>query len=173
MKVLCVIDMQNDFIDGALGSKEAEAIVDNVKRKIELYRKNGDTVIFTRDTHGPDYLSTAEGKKLPIPHCILGSPGWQIHPDIDTSGHRIFDKPTFGSTELALYLAKENLVSRISEVFIVGVCTDICVLANAMLIKSALPECRVAVISRLCAGTSDKAHATALAAMAGCQIEII
>ena len=169
MKVLCVIDMQNDFIDGALGSKEAEAIVDNVKRKIELYRKNGDTVIFTRDTHTEDYMNTQEGKNLPVPHCIKGTKGWEISPLLETGDSLIIDKPTFGSRKLAEYLSG---IEGLDEVELVGLCTDICVISNAMLIKAFMPEVKVSVDGSCCAGVTPESHNNALKSMKMCQIEI-
>ncbi|MBQ3137829.1 MAG: cysteine hydrolase [Clostridia bacterium] len=170
MKILCVIDMQNDFIDGALGTKEAEAIVDKVKEKIALYRKNGDRIIFTRDTHGEDYLSTAEGKKLPVPHCIKGSEGWQISSELDTKDCEIIDKPTFGSYELAERVAEaENL----EEVELVGLCTDICVISNAMLIKAKVYETPVTVDGTASAGVTPASHRNALESMKMCQINVI
>lgn len=167
MKVLCVIDMQNDFIDGALGSKEAEAIVDNVKRKIELYRKNGDTVIFTRDTHTEDYMNTQEGKNLPVPHCIKGSFGWEISKKLDTASDKIIDKPTFGSFELTDYISS---LSDVEEIELVGLCTDICVISNAMLLKAKLTETPIKVDSSCCAGVTPESHQNALSSMKMCQI---
>ena len=167
MKVLCVIDMQNDFIDGALGSKEAEAIVDNVKRKIELYRKNGDTVIFTRDTHTEDYMNTQEGKNLPVPHCIKGSFGWEISPKLDIASDKIIDKPTFGSFELTDYISS---LSDVEEIELVGLCTDICVISNAMLLKAKLTETPIKVDSSCCAGVTPESHQNALSSMKMCQI---
>ena len=169
MKILCVIDMQNDFIDGALGTKEAEAIVQNVKEKIELYRKNGDTVIFTRDTHTEDYMNTQEGRKLPVPHCIKGSNGWEISALLDTEGSVIIDKPTFGSYELSDYIAS---LTDVEEIELIGLCTDICVISNAMLLKARLTEAPITVDSSCCAGVTPESHLNALSAMKMCQIEI-
>lgn len=170
MKVLCVIDMQNDFIDGALGTKEAEAIVGNVKEKIALYRKNGDRIIFTRDTHGEDYLSTAEGKKLPVVHCVKGSEGWQISSELDTEGCEIIDKPTFGSYELAEMVAETE---NVESVELIGLCTDICVISNAMLIKAKLYETPIFVDAKACAGVTPESHLNALESMKMCQIDVI
>ena len=170
MKILCVIDMQNDFIDGALGTKEAEAIVQNVKEKIELYRKNGDTVIFTKDTHTEDYMNTQEGRKLPVPHCIKGSNGWEISALLDTEGSVIIDKPTFGSYELSDYIAS---LTEVDGIEVVGLCTDICVISNAMLLKARLTEAPITVDSSCCAGVTPESHLNALSAMKMCQIEII
>ena len=170
MKVLCVIDMQNDFIDGALGTKEAVAIVDKVKEKIALYRKNGDRIIFTRDTHGENYLDTAEGKRLPVPHCIKGSYGWQISSELDTQGCEIIDKPTFGSYELAEAVAQTE---GLEEVELLGLCTDICVISNAMLIKARLYETPVTVDGTASAGVRPQSHLNALESMKMCQINVI
>lgn len=169
MKILCVIDMQNDFIDGALGTKEAEAIVQKVKEKIELYRKNGDTVIFTRDTHTEDYMNTQEGRNLPVPHCIKGSDGWEITSALDTENSMIIDKPTFGSYELSDYIAS---LTDVEEIELIGLCTDICVISNAMLLKARFTEAAITVDSTCCAGVTPESHLNALSAMKMCQIEI-
>ena len=167
MKVLCVIDMQNDFIDGALGTKEAEAIVENVKAKIELYRKNGDIVIFTRDTHTEDYMNTQEGKNLPVPHCIKGSNGWEISEKLDTASDKIIDKSTFGSFELAEYI---STLADVDEIELIGLCTDICVISNAMILKARFTETPIKVDSSCCAGVTPESHTNALSAMKMCQI---
>lgn len=170
-KLLLVVDMQNDFIDGALGSEEALGIVDAVAKRISDF--SGE-VIFTRDTHFENYLSTAEGKKLPVKHCIKDSLGWQISEKLPIpQSARIIDKETFGSPELAMLLARENLLSPISEIEIVGLCTDICVISNAFLLKAYLPECEISVNSALCRGVTPESHQNALSAMAACQINII
>lgn len=170
MKLLAVIDMQNDFIDGALGTAEAEQIVGAVSDKISSMRREGAAVVFTRDTHGADYLSTSEGKKLPVEHCIRGSHGWEISEKLDTADSKIIDKPTFGSYELAEYAASlENL----DEIVLVGLCTDICVISNAMLLKAKLPEVQITVDSSCCAGVTPESHKNALDAMKMCQIDII
>ena len=168
---LLVIDMQNDFIDGALGSDMAQSIVDGVANKIMSF---DGSVIFTRDTHTEDYLNTREGRLLPIPHCIDGTDGWQLHPKIAAvaGSHRIIDKPTFGSEELASLLIAENERDKIGEVTLVGLCTDICVISCAMLVKAALPEAEITVLSDLCRGVSEESHQTALSAMKACQINI-
>ncbi len=170
MKILCVIDMQNDFIDGSLGTKEAVEIVPSVKEKIESYLKNGDKVIFTRDTHTEDYLTTAEGKKLPVPHCVKDTAGWQISPLLCTENCEIIDKPTFGSYELAEKIAGEK---ELEAVEIIGLCTDICVISNALMIKAKVYETPVTVDSSCCAGVTPESHRNALEAMKMCQIDII
>ena len=170
MKILCVIDMQNDFIDGALGTPEAVAIVDNVRDKIELYRKNGDMVIFTRDTHYENYMETSEGKNLPVPHCIKDSDGWQISDRLEVGKSTIIDKPTFGSVELSKYIAG---LTDVEEIEFVGLCTDICVISNVLLLKAQLHEISISVDSSCCAGVTPESHNNALNAMRMCQIKII
>lgn len=171
-KILLVIDMQNDFINGALGTKEAEAIVDRVTEEIGKYPA-GD-VIATRDTHAENYLETQEGRNLPVVHCVKGTPGWELHPKIANalSGAVILDKPTFGSRELAEKLVMLAELDDL-EITLVGLCTDICVASNALLIKAFLPETPVRVISDCCAGVTPESHQAALDTMRMCQIEII
>ena len=170
MKVLVVVDMQNDFIDGALGTKEAEAIVCKVADKIERFE---GTVIYTRDTHKPEYLKTQEGTKLPVEHCIKGSKGWEISSKLPVASDAlIIDKPTFGSKELGLYLESLNEQNPIEEIEVIGLCTDICVISNALLIKAFLPEVSISVDSSCCAGVTPESHNTALDAMKMCQIEV-
>ncbi|MCI8342094.1 MAG: cysteine hydrolase [Firmicutes bacterium] len=170
MEALIVIDMQNDFIDGSLGTPEAQAIVENVVKKINEF--DGD-VIYTRDTHGANYLQTAEGKRLPVEHCIKDSFGWQIETRVFTAGKEkcaaVIDKPTFGSQSLAKFIKEKNY----SKITIVGLCTDICVISNALCIKSAVWETPMAVDSSCCAGVTPESHKTALKAMEMCQIDVI
>lgn len=170
MKYLIVVDMQNDFIDGALGTKEAVAIVPAVKEKI----KNFDgRIIFTRDTHEADYLSTQEGKNLPVEHCVRGTGGWQINAELEAlRKNEAIDKPSFGSVELAQMLKAENEKENIESIELIGLCTDICVISNAMLIKAFLPEIPVEVDASCCAGVTPESHQRALDAMAVCQIKI-
>lgn len=171
MKILVVVDMQNDFISGALGSDAAQSIVEPVVDKI----KNFDgKIIFTRDTHTKDYMQTQEGRKLPVPHCIKDTHGWQIDSRIPVfSDSVIFDKVTFGSVELSEYLSKLNEKETIEQIELVGLCTDICVISNAFLIKAALPECEITVDASLCRGVSEQSHKNALDAMRICQINVI
>ncbi len=169
-KVLVVVDMQKDFIDGALGTMEAVAIVDNVAQAVRAF--DGE-VIFTRDTHHDDYLETQEGKNLPVPHCIEGTDGWQLDRKLEvlrTGAMKIFDKPTFGSVALAEYLKADK---EIESVTLIGLCTDICVISNALLIKANMPEVPVQVIEKCCAGVTPQSHANALEAMKMCQIQIV
>ncbi len=168
---LVVVDMQNDFISMALGTPEAVEIVGRVREKIEAF--SGE-VIFTRDTHGEDYMATREGRFLPVPHCIKGSVGWQIEDSLSIEGAlAVIDKPTFGSTELVALLVKENAIHGVASVTFVGLCTDICVISNAMAVKAALPEVDIFVDGACCAGVSPESHARALEAMKVCQIEVL
>ena len=171
MHVLVVVDMQKDFIDGALGTKEAQAIVPRVVEKIENF---DGRVIATRDTHGENYLQTAEGKKLPVVHCIQGTDGWQLHPDIAALiSRKPIDKPTFGSTELAKLLEKCHSDHTIDSITLVGLCTDICVISNALLLKAVLPEVPIFVDASCCAGVTPESHENALRAMEMCQITVV
>lgn len=169
-KVLIVVDMQNDFIDGTLGTNEAQAIVPNVKKKIEEYKKSGNTVIFTRDTHDKDYLQTQEGKNLPVEHCIKDTDGWAISSELNTSDSLIIDKNTFGSVSLMTYIS-ENY--KDAEFEVIGLCTDICVISNALMLKAFLPEATITVDASCCAGVTVQSHKNALEAMKMCQIKII
>lgn len=164
-KTLLVIDMQKDFIDGALGTKEAVAIVDNVKKKIAQYQANGDEIIFTRDTHQPDYLQTNEGKHLPVEHCIEGTDGWQIPQEWQVENAIYINKPSFGYMNWDQY--------ALEEVEIVGLCTDICVVSNALIIKATYPEIKVSVDASCCAGVTPESHTAALTTMKMCQVEVI
>lgn len=167
MRYLLVIDMQNDFIDGALGTAEAVAIVPLVAQKIAQRRAEGFQVIFTRDTHAENYLLTQEGRKLPVVHCLRGTHGWQITDKLPVaSGDQIVDKVTFGAFALPQYLHEPE------EIELVGLCTDICVISNAMLLKAAFPETELSVDAACCAGVSPECHRNALNAMKMCQISI-
>lgn len=168
-KILVVVDMQNDFITGALGTKEAESIVSRVKDKIEAF---DGKVIFTRDTHFENYMLTQEGKNLPVSHCIKNTWGWEICNELKDLAKTVIDKPTFGSTKLQKMLAEENEKESIEEVELVGLCTDICVISNAMLLKASLLEAKISVDSQCCAGVSVESHENALNAMKMCQITI-
>lgn len=171
-KILVVVDMQNDFIDGALGTPEAVRIVPKVAQKLAQARQDGAAIYFTRDTHGPDYAQTQEGQNLPVVHCIQGSVGWQISAALPVRDAVVLDKPTFGSQLLAQALAKENARQPIGEITLVGLCTDICVVSNALLLKAFLPEVPIVVDAACCAGVTPQSHQTALAAMRACQIKI-
>lgn len=168
--VLVVVDMQNDFIDGALGTKEAVAIVSNVKAKIENFE---GTVLFTRDTHFEDYMDTQEGKNLPVPHCIKGTQGWEIRPELDAlRDTEAIDKVTFGSKELPETLEKLNRDNPIESITFIGLCTDICVISNVMVTKAFFPEIPVVVDAACCAGVSIETHKNALEAMKICQVKV-
>lgn len=169
-KILIVIDMQNDFIDGALGTPEAQAIVPAVVRKIRSYPVRD--VFATRDTHPVDYLSTQEGTHLPVPHCIKGTDGWQLRPEVAklVPADHVFDKPTFGSTELARAM-KQMAEHEELQLELVGLCTDICVVSNALLLKAVLPEVRISVDPACCAGVTPQKHEAALETMRSCQIQ--
>lgn len=172
-KVLIVVDMQKDFIDGALGTPEAQAIVPNVQKKIDEYVAGDAQIVFTRDTHTNRYLKTSEGKKLPVVHCVKGTDGWQIPEDIDIPGCLHVDKHTFGYPywdTSALVMAEEDGVEQIE---IIGLCTDICVVSNALIIKALFPEIEIAVDARCCAGTTPEAHKAALQTMKSCQVTVI
>lgn len=167
-ELLAVIDMQNDFVFGALGSSDAQAILPAVEKRISAARQAGKTVVFTRDTHGEDYFSTQEGKRLPVRHCLKDSEGWQIVGGLQKSGDKVFDKPLFASVELAEYIRRENF----ERVEFIGVCTDICVVSNVLLTKAFSPETEVSVCAKCCAGTSAAAHEAALLTMRSCQAQI-
>ena len=168
--ILIVVDMQNDFIDGALGTPEAVAIVPNVLKKIESF---SGKIIFTRDTHQENYMQTQEGANLPVPHCIENSFGWQIREGLLGHGEiAILDKPTFGSRELGEMLLELERQEPIGSICLIGLCTDICVISNALLAKAFLPEVPVSVDAACCAGVTPQSHLNALAAMKMCQIAI-
>ena len=170
-KILIVIDMQNDFIDAALGTPEAAAIVEAVKEKIRFFP--AADVIATMDTHGENYMDTQEGKYLPVPHCIKGSDGWRIRADIAEllSGAKIYEKPTFGSTALAADLKELSRREEI-ELELIGLCTDICVVSNALLLKASMPEVKISVDAACCAGVTPEKHLAALETMRSCQIQV-
>ena len=171
-KILIVIDMQNDFIDGALGTGEAVSIVEAVKEKIRSY-PSGD-VMATMDTHGENYLKTQEGRMLPVVHCIRGTEGWKIRADVAAllGDARVFKKPSFGSMRLAEVLKKLSLEEEI-ELELIGLCTDICVVSNALLLKAAMPEVRISVDASCCAGVTPENHRAALETMRSCQICVV
>lgn len=167
--LLVVIDMQLDFISGALGTPQAEAIVPAVAERIRAFQ--GD-VVYTRDTHGENYLETQEGKHLPVVHCVKGTPGWEIHPQIQKAGEgktvAVIDKPTFGSVELGDFAASGGY----DAIELVGLCTDVCVISNALCLKSRLWETPITVWADCCAGVTPESHANALSAMKMCQINV-
>lgn len=164
-KTLIVVDMQNDFITGSLGTKEAQQIVEKVKKKIGLYKKEGAEIIFTRDTHQKNYLASNEGKYLPVEHCIEGTDGWKIADGIEVPGAIYIDKPNFGYLNWKEY--------ALEEVELVGLCTDICVISNALIIKATYPEIKVSVDANCCAGVTPESHQAALTTMKMCQVEVM
>lgn len=174
MEILIVVDMQNDFVSGALGTKEAVDIVPYVVGRVVDGVNRGETILFTRDTHAENYMETQEGRNLPVPHCVRGTEGWEIIPQLReyTEGRTIVDKPTFGSAELGTLLAELNGKDPIEKITLIGLCTDICVISNAMLVKAFLPEVPVAVDALCCAGVTPESHTNALAAMKVCQITV-
>ncbi len=164
-KTLIVVDMQNDFVSGPLGTREASAIVGNVREKISQYHVRKDQIIFTRDTHDENYLQTSEGRNLPVPHCLKGTPGWQIVDGLEVPGCLYIDKPSFGWT-------RWNEM-KFQEIELVGLCTDICVISNALLLKAFFPEVLISVDASCCAGVTPETHQAALSAMEMCQIRIL
>ena len=171
-KILIVIDMHNDFIDAALGTKEAAAIVDSVKEKIRSYP--AENVIATMDTHQENYMETQEGQNLPVIHCIKGTEGWRIRPDIAEllTDAKIYEKPTFGSTAMAADLKALSEKEEI-ELELIGLCTDICVVSNALLLKATMPEVKISVDASCCAGVTPKKHLAALETLRSCQIHVM
>ena len=168
MDYLIVVDMQNDFIDGALGTKEAQAIVPYVSQRIEGFRGK---VFFPRDTHGEDYMTTQEGRNLPVPHCIRNTEGWQIRRELEElRTTAAIDKETFGARDLVKVLGEEE---KLDSVTFLGLCTDICVISNVMLVKAFFPEVPVIVDAAGCAGVTPRSHATALDAMEAVQVKVI
>ena len=171
-RVLVVIDMQNDFIDGSLGTPEAEAIVPRVAEKMRQYEP--EDIFLTRDTHYENYFDTQEGQNLPVVHCVKDTEGWQLRGEIAEAarGAKIVDKPTFGSGQLASLLMVER-AQRAMELELVGLCTDICVVTNALLFKTAMPEVPITVDASCCAGVTPERHRAALETMKSCQIHVI
>lgn len=168
--VLIVIDMQKDFINGSLGTKEAEAIVDNVKKKVAEYKSQGKKVFFTRDTHQENYLDTFEGKNLPVVHCVKGTAGWEICDELRNEAvhNQIIDKPTFGFLNWS-----DVLPNSINGIGVCGLCTDICVVSNVLILRATYPELPITVDSKCCAGVTPEKHEAALEVMRSCQIEIV
>lgn len=175
MKVLIVIDMQKDFTTSALGNPETAAVVGNVAEYITKFRnENKDgKLIATLDTHNEDYMNTQEGKKLPVPHCIRGTDGWMLEDAVENAlGENCIklEKITFGAVDLPFAVGRDE---NIEEIQLVGVCTDICVISNAMILKAAFPEVPIRIIADCCAGVTPDTHNNALEAMKMCQMEII
>jgi len=174
-RFLIVVDMQNDFIDGALGTPEAQAIVPAVMERIAQARSTGNALIATLDTHQPDYMATSEGKKLPVPHCIAGTEGWKIRPEIMAllDGTLLLEKPTFGSVRLPSIVREMADDAQHAQIELIGLCTDICVVSNALLLKAHFPEAAISVRSACCAGVTPDKHLAALETMRSCQIDVL
>lgn len=174
-KFLIVVDMQRDFIDGSLGTKEAQAIVPAAAKRIRACREAGFTVIATLDTHEENYLDTPEGRKLPVPHCIRGTAGWQLDPRIaaEVQNGLLVEKPTFGSVRLPEIIAGLTAPEETPVLHLLGLCTDICVISNALLLKAHFPDARIAVYRDSCAGVTPMLHQAALDTMQSCQIDLI
>lgn len=172
-KFLIIIDMQNDFITGPLGTPEARNIVNKVYTKIREAKKSGTKIIFTRDTHFTNYNKTLEGQNLPVSHCIIDTEGWQIIPELPTNSAKIFNKYTFGDRYLAEELAECYNLSEENLIELCGVCTDICVVSNALMLRAFLPNVPISVDASCCAGTTLEKHKAALEVMKSCQIEVI
>ena len=170
-EILVVVDMQNDFVTGPLGTPEARTILPKVAEKVKNFPGR---VLFTRDTHEENYLESREGRALPVPHCIRGTRGWEICPELEPlRKEEPVDKCTFGSTGLGEVLrAADRYGEKIGKITLVGVCTDICVISNALLLRAFLPEAEIAVDAACCAGVTPESHQTALRAMKACQITI-
>lgn len=168
-KAIVVVDMQKDFIDGALGTKEAQAMLPHMEAKLSAAQAAGTKLVFTMDTHGEDYLATQEGRRLPVPHCIRGTEGWEIAASLQPfvrAAAAVVEKPAFGSTELPA------LLEDCDEIELVGLCTDICVISNALVLKAFYPEKKISVDASCCAGVTPASHAEALRAMKMCQVDV-
>jgi nicotinamidase-related amidase len=172
-KALIVVDIQSDFVTGSLGTEQAQAIIPNVKAKIKDSLQRGDKIIFTRDTHGANYLETQEGRNLPVEHCITGTDGWEIYGGLDDncSGCRYIDKPSFGWSDWGTAL--QEVINEIDEIELCGLCTDICVVSNALIIKAFYPEIKITVDADCCAGISEESHKAALLTMKMCQVNVL
>lgn len=172
-RLLIVVDCQKDFIDGALGFEGADVIIPRIVERIASYKDAGDEVVYTMDTHTPDYMNTQEGRNLPVPHCIKGTDGFKLTPALESplSGCREFDKPTFGSMELANYIAAN--AGEYSSIEVCGLVSNICVISNAMLAKAAAPEAEIIVDSKLTASFDPKLHQACLDVLGGVQVKVL
>lgn len=171
--MLLVIDMQNDFVTGVLGSNQASDIVSCVVDKVQEYRMLGYPIVYSRDTHTDNYMSTQEGKYLPIVHCVLGTNGHDIIPQLDTQGAVVIDKYTFGCIQLADKVAELVQIHNCSTIEVCGVCTDICVVSNALILKAKLPDIKIVVDSKACAGTTLSNHQAALVVLSSNQVQVL
>lgn len=178
---LIVVDMQNDFITGSLGTKEAQGIVQNVVNRIKKANENDEKLLFTQDTHHGDYLTTHEGKNLPVLHCVKPSWGWMIHDDVKATPSccvtTTFEKPAFGSLDLLEYLSdyigEQGIDDEDLNIELIGLCTDICVISNALMLRSVFPEAEISVRASCCAGVTPEKHKAALEVMRSCHIKVI
>lgn len=166
-KALVVVDAQNDFIYGPLSTRESPVIIPRIKSLIKFYEDHGFMVVFTQDDHGTDYLNTHEGQWLPVPHCLSGSEGWKIVDGLNDGNHEVFTKSTFGYT-----LWQDTCIAKADCIELVGVCTDICVIANALMLRSLYPEKEIGVDAMCCAGTTPEKHRAALEVMMSCHIDV-
>lgn len=172
MKILIIVDMQNDFVSMALGTPEAQAIVPNVIKKIDENRAANNVIIFTKDTHYENYMKTLEGKKLPIPHCVIATEGWEIIPEIEIKDNEEeISKNTFGYDNWTNAL--DNWIDYIDEIELCGLCTDICVISNALILRMLYPNMPITVDAKCCAGVTPEKHKAALEVMKSCQIDVI
>jgi len=172
-KYLVVVDMQNDFINGSLGTLQAAGIVPYVQDKIAKFRKEGNPIIFTKDTHDDNYLKTQEGINLPVVHCIRGTEGHEIVRGLDSDNCFVLEKGTFGSLELAEFINNQEAINDVCEIEICGLCTDICVVSNALIFKAKFPEIKITVDSNACAGVTEESHEAALLTMKMCQVNVL
>jgi nicotinamidase-related amidase len=173
--ILVIVDMQNDFIDGSLGTEEAKSIIPQAVKKIEEHKKKNGTIIVTKDTHQTNYLYTQEGRKLPVEHCIYNTKGWELNKkiaDVLDDGAFIVMKNTFGANYLANVIRSFNVKEQDLNIEVIGLCTDICVISNVILLKTAFPEASITVDSSCCAGVTPELHEAALKVMHSCQINI-
>lgn len=171
MKILIVVDMQNDFVSAALGTPEAQAIVPNVVEKIKAHRAEKNVVIFTQDTHTIDYMDSLEGQKLPVLHCVAYTWGWEIIPEIDTKDDEVVTKVTFGYDDWMGII--DSIIDDTDEIEICGLCTDICVISNALILRALYPNMPITVDAKCCAGVTPEKHKAALEVMKSCQIDVI
>lgn len=172
MKILIVVDMQNDFVSMALGSPEAQAIVPAVVEKINESRVAGDVIVFTRDTHYKNYMETLEGEKLPVPHCIVATKGWEIIPEIEVqTDEEIVPKNTFGYDDWMGII--DSIIDDTDEIELCGLCTDICVISNALILRALYPNMPITIDAKCCAGVTPEKHKAALEVMKSCQIDVI
>lgn len=167
-KVLIVVDMQEDFVTGSLGSEMAQAIVPNIKNKIKEYEDRGDVVLYTQDTHYDHYLETNEGKHLPVKHCIFGTSGWEVVNELNNENYTHVLKETFGYTNWDLFIDDD-----VEEIELVGVCTSICVVSNVLILKALYPEMNITVDASCCACVTPESHKAALETMKMCQVNVI